>query len=113
MKIDSYGFGKIVIDEKEYNKDIIICCGKIIDNWWRKDGHNLVLADLEEYITKDIKKVIVGKGYFSLMKVSSEFKKHLADQNIELYYARTKKAVREFNYEKDIENILFAAHLTC
>ena len=47
LVIEEYTFGRIRIGGREYTKDIIIHKGKIYDNWWRKEGHNLVLEDLK------------------------------------------------------------------
>jgi len=41
--IEHYSFGRIVIDGKEYTKDLIIYPDKIRANWWRKEGHKLRL----------------------------------------------------------------------
>ena len=41
MRIDSYEYGKIVIDGKEYTEDIIFCDGVIIKDWRREEKHIL------------------------------------------------------------------------
>ena len=45
MKIDSYSFGRIVINGKTYTSDVIIFPDKVDASWWRKEGHLLQLAD--------------------------------------------------------------------
>ena len=44
--IESYNFGKITINSKEYHSDLIIYMNRIDDKWWRKEGHNLCIEDI-------------------------------------------------------------------
>ena len=43
--IDSYQFGKIVIDGVTHTKDVILLPTKTIHNWWRTEGHFLDISD--------------------------------------------------------------------
>jgi hypothetical protein len=40
-KIDSYKFGRIVIDGQAYSRDVIILPDRVIRDWWRDSGHIL------------------------------------------------------------------------
>ena len=46
-KIDGYDFGRIVVDGVEQTRDVILLPGRVVPNWWRQDGHRLMLDDLE------------------------------------------------------------------
>lgn len=48
MRISEYEFGRIAVDDKTYTSDVIIAPGKVIDSWWRKEGHNLNIDDLDD-----------------------------------------------------------------
>ncbi len=50
--IESYSFGQIIIDGKKYNSDLIIYKNDINSNWWRKEGHNLYIEDVQDIINK-------------------------------------------------------------
>ena len=114
MHIDSYQFGKIVIDGKAYNSDCLIIGSSIQANWWRKQGHLLTPEDLEPLITARPKFLVVGCGASGLMKVSQDIDKLLREQGIELFTANTNKAVERFNELSDKgENVAAALHLTC
>ena len=39
--IESYRFGKIVINGKSYSSDVIIIGDHVKANWWRREGHRL------------------------------------------------------------------------
>jgi len=51
MQIDSYQFGKIVIEGASYNSDCIILGGSVQSNWWREQGHLLSAEDIEIVLT--------------------------------------------------------------
>jgi hypothetical protein len=44
-RIDHYEFGRIVVDGRQETKDLIVLPDRVVRNWWRRDGHALVLDD--------------------------------------------------------------------
>ena len=114
MHIDSYQFGKIVIDGTAYSSDCLIIGGSVRPNWWRKQGHLLTPEDLQPVIAAWPKFLIVGCGASGMMKVSEDIDKLLQEHSIELFSANTNEAVTRFNEltEKG-ENVAAALHLTC
>jgi len=114
MHIDSYQFGKIVIDGVDYNKDVIIIDGAVHANWWRKRGHLLSAEDLQPVITAKPSVLIVGCGSSGLMKVSDEARQVLLEEDIQLEAVKTAKAVERFNeLSQTGVNTAAALHLTC
>ncbi|MDI6860571.1 MAG: MTH938/NDUFAF3 family protein [Caldisericia bacterium] len=112
MKIESYEFGRIIIDGKEYTRDLIILGDKIISNWWREEGHFLQIVDALYVFEFKPEVLIIGTGANGLMKVSDDLIKKLQEEKIDYYILKTKDAVKKFN---EIENKKKAAlfHLTC
>jgi hypothetical protein len=49
-RIDHYEFGRIVIDGRQETNDLIILPDRVVRNWWRQNGHALVLDDLVEVL---------------------------------------------------------------
>ena len=82
--IDSYTFGRIVIDGKQYRNDLIVSLDKVVDNWWRKEGHQLYVEDLERVLKAKPEVLVVGTGYSGLMKVPPETKKYVESNGIKL-----------------------------
>jgi hypothetical protein len=114
MHIDSYQFGKIVIDGVAYNSDCLIIGGSIQPNWWRKQGHLLTPEDLQPVIAAKPSILVVGCGASGLMKVSENISQVLLKHDIELFKANTNKAVEKFNeLSGKGENVAGALHLTC
>jgi len=111
--IDSYNFGKIIINGKAYNSDVIVFPEKVNNSWWRKQGHNLCLADIKEIINYKPEVLIIGKGKSGIMRVADDVIKAIRDKGIEVFVANTDKAVQKYNEICDRENVVAALHLTC
>ncbi len=113
MEIQSYTFGKIIIDGKEFSKDMIIFEDKISENWRRQKGHHLQKEDLRIYFTGNVKTLIVGTGKFGMMKIDKKLLEYLENNNIETKCEKTAKAVEIYNTLDDKKNAVAALHLTC
>jgi len=114
MHIDSYQFGKIVIDGTAYNSDCLILGGSVQSNWWRKQGHLLAVEDVLPVIEAKPAVLVVGCGASGLMKVSEDVGQVLREHSVELFTANTNKAVARFNeLSEKGENVAAALHLTC
>ena len=114
MHIDSYQFGKIVVDGANYGSDIIILGDSVQSNWWRKQGHSLSAEDIEPVIAARPSVLIVGCGASELMKVPEKTQQVLQKNNIQLEALDTYKAVQRFNeLSKAGVNVAAALHLTC
>jgi hypothetical protein len=113
MKIEHYFFGKITIEGMTYTSDVIIYPGKVNASWWRKQGHNLEIADLADVLTAQPEVLVVGTGAMGLMKVPEETVSHLESKGIEVHVARTGEAVELFNKLQKDKVAIAAFHLTC
>jgi hypothetical protein len=111
--IDSYKFGKIVIDGKAYTNDVIIFPDHVKGNWWRKSGHNLVPEDLSEVLDYGPDTLIVGTGASGVMKVPESTRKVVQDRGISIIIEKTDGAVEEYNRRREKETAVAALHLTC
>jgi len=114
MHIDSYQFGKIVIDGASYSSDCIILGDSVNSNWWRKQGHSLSAEDIETIIAAKPSVLVVGCGSSGLMKVPDETRQVLQEHDIRLEAVDTAKAVQKFNELSETGiNVAAALHLTC
>ena len=112
--IESYDFGRIVVDRKEYTTDLIIFPNRVKAGWWRKQGHRLDIEDIEEVVEERPQVLIVGTGYSGLMKVPAETKRYLEEQGIELIIQPTKQACETYNeLIQSGKRAVAAFHLTC
>ncbi|MCF7858153.1 MAG: MTH938/NDUFAF3 family protein [Candidatus Cloacimonetes bacterium] len=113
MKINSYSFGKIIIDDMIYNSDIIIFPDHIQQNWRRKKGHLLQVEDLEAILKIDSNTIIVGTGAYGLMKIHQEVLEEFKNRNINFVANKTGKAVEMYNKMYSHNNVSACLHLTC
>jgi hypothetical protein len=114
MQISEYEFGRIAIADRTYTSDVIIAPEQVIDSWWRKEGHNLQIEDLDDIVRAKPDMLIIGTGYYGRMQVPDETKQYLEEQGIKVIQAKTNDAVAEFNQlQKEYARIVAALHLTC
>lgn len=113
MKIDSYRFGKMVVNGKSYTNDLKIFPDQVKSNWWRKSGHNLSRSDIKDIIDYKPEVFIIGTGKMGAMKVSDDVKNYILENGIQnLYIEKSSKAVELYNQELK-EKKVAAFHLTC
>jgi len=114
MRISEYEFGKIAIENETYTSDVIISPEQVIDSWWRKQGHNLDITDLDDIMKAKPDVLIIGTGYYGRMQVADETRQYLEGQGIKVHQAKTGDAVTEFNtMQKEYARVVAALHLTC
>lgn len=113
MDIQDYSFGKMVYGGTTYTSDLIIFPDRVMDSWWRNEGHLLQMPDLEEVIKEKPDVLIIGTGYMGVMRVPKELIKALEEQGMEVYAERSTKAVKRFNARDKTKKVAAAFHLTC
>ena len=113
VRIDSYDFGRIVVDGKEYTSDVIIFPDKVKDNWWRKEGHALHIEDIESVVKENLEVLIVGTGKYGLLEVLQETKEYIESKGIELIVEATDSACEMYKEISKNKKAVAALHLTC
>ena len=113
MHIDSYEFGRIVIDGRAFTQDIILLPEAIQDSWWRLEGHRLQLPDVATVLAAKPEVLIVGQGQPGKMRVDPELARYLQDLGVELIEVPTAQACTTFNDLSGQRRVAAALHLTC
>ena len=111
--IDSYRFGQIVVNGKEYTSDAIIFPDRVRDNWWKEKGHQLCLDDIAEVMAENPQVLVVGSGKYGLMKVLPEVKQAVETRGIKLTVEVTDKACRTYNQLCHSQKTIAALHISC
>ena len=111
--IDSYQFGKIIIDSSVYTKDVILLPTRIISGWWRKEGHLLQVIDLHDVLSAEPDVLVIGQGAYGRMHIKAEVEDALRKAGIEMIGLTTGKACQEYNHRSSFEKVVAALHLTC
>jgi len=114
MHIDSYSFGIMKVDGNEYRSDLIVFPDKIKQNWWRMQGHNLAVEDLDGILDFEPEVLVVGKGISGLMQIPASTIEALREQGIELIAENTDQTWQLFNEQiQKGKKAVGAFHLTC
>ena len=112
--IESYHFGEIVINGRRYRGDVKIIAGEVFSGWWRREGHVLAVADIQDILAATPELLVVGTGSQGNMKVDDDLRRHLVSLGTILIEQPTAKAVVTFNdLFKSGRNVAGAFHLTC
>lgn len=111
--IDSYGFGRMKINGITYTSDLIVFSDHVKSDWWRIEGHKLHIKDLDEVIKMKPEILVVGTGYYGIMKVLPETENRLKAEGIQLIAEKTRNAYHTYNDLSTSKNVVGAFHLTC
>ena len=112
--IESYRFGRMVIDGTSYTKDVIIYPdGSVLNPWWRKQAHVLEAIDIHDLIAATPEIIICGTGAMGAMRPSAALKDCLEVSNIDFIAQRSSRAVKTYNQLSDGKKVGGCFHLTC
>jgi hypothetical protein len=112
--IESYSFGRIVVDGKTYSNDIKIIEDSVIPEWWRKSGHTVVAEDVTDLAASGAEYVVLGKGSPGNMQTVSEVRKLFKDRGMQLIEEKTSRAIDTFNRLRgEGKSVCAGFHLTC
>jgi hypothetical protein len=114
-RIENYSPGHVVIDGVELNRDVIVLPNRVLRNWWRREGHSLVIEDLEDVLDELPERLIVGCGYSSRLEPDPSVIEALERRGVKVEALPTEDAVARFE-ELETRNpaaVAAALHLTC
>ncbi len=111
-RIDAYQFGRIVVDGWQATQDLIILPDRVVWNWWRQDGHSLVLDDLGDVLEELPERLLIGTGAHGQLHPDPTTLDRLQARGITVETLPTATAVRRYA-ELDPAQTAAALHLTC
>jgi hypothetical protein len=111
-RIEGYRFGHVLVDGEEQTRDVIVLPDRIVTDWWRADGHRLVLSDLDDVLDELPRHLLVGTGAYGRMQPEPETLEQLRERGIEVEALPTGEAVHRYG-ELHPRRTAAALHLTC
>jgi hypothetical protein len=113
--IDSYSFGKMTVNGKEFRKDLMILPdGTVSSPWIRKSGHRLVLEDLKPVLESSAKTLVIGTGKPGLMRPHATLVGDLKKKGITAIVMTSKRAAEKYNaLSETSDGVAACFHLTC
>jgi hypothetical protein len=111
-EITAYDFGRVTIDGREETRDVIVLPERVVRGWWRKEGHGLVLEDLDEVLDELPERLVVGTGAYGQLRPDPATLETLHARGVEVEALPTAEAVRRYA-QLDPRKTAAALHLTC
>jgi hypothetical protein len=111
--IESYTFGRIVVDGRGYLRDLIIYPDRVTEGWRREKGHSLSPADLADVIEARPEVLVIGRGVFGRINVLAETQAALRAAGIEVVAEPTGRACETYNRLREARRVVAALHLSC
>jgi hypothetical protein len=111
-RIEGYRFGRVVVDGHEETTDVIVLPDRIVRDWRRRDGHSLVLEDLEDVIDELPERLVLGTGADGRLRPDPVTLELLRRRGVVVEALPTEEAVRRFS-ELNPAATAAALHLTC
>lgn len=115
MKIEDFAFGRIKIDGKEYDHDVVIDHGTIgkrhkkPSKGFTQFGHTPL--SVKEHIPWDCRRLIVGTGAYGRLPVMDEVLAEAANRHVEVVNIPTEQAILKVNEGDPETNAIL--HVTC
>ncbi len=114
MLIDEFKFGRISVDKRYFDDDIILIPPELKCPWWRKEGHTLFAADMVEILRYGPEILIIGTGVNGHMDVPPGTVSDMESAGMEIQILLTEDACSRFNELTGVDRMVAAAlHLTC
>ncbi len=111
-RIERYSFGRVLVDGKQRTRDLIALPHRVVENWWRREGHELSLGDLDEVLGELPERLVIGTGAYGRMRPDPELADQLRRRGVAMECLPTADAVRRYG-ELDPGTTAAALHLTC
>jgi hypothetical protein len=111
-EITNYGFGRVTIDGHEETRDVIVLPERVVRGWWRKEGHGLVLEDLDDVLDELPERLLVGTGAYGQLRPDPAALEMLRARGVDVEVLPTAEAVRRYA-RLDPRKTAAALHLTC
>ena len=111
-QLEDYSFGRIKVDGQPQERDLIVLPDRVVTDWWRQDGHSLVIDDLREVLDELPDRLIVGCGAQGRLEPSAAVLDELRRRGVDVEVLHTAEAVARYN-QLDERRTAAALHLTC
>jgi hypothetical protein len=111
-EIEDYRFGRVTIDGHEETRDVIVLPERVVRGWWGKEGHGLVLEDLDDVLDELPERLLVGTGAYGQMRPDPGALEKLRARGVEVEVLPTAEAVERYG-RLDPRKTAAALHLTC
>jgi hypothetical protein len=111
-RLESYSFGRLTVDGREYTRDLIVLPNRVVPDWWRREGHSLAMEDLDDVLDELPGRLVLGVGAHGRLRPDAAVIAELEQRGVQVECLPTDAAVRRYG-ELDERRTAAALHLTC
>jgi hypothetical protein len=111
-RLEDYAFGRLTVDGRVHTRDLIVLPDRVVPDWWRCEGHSLVLQDLDEVIDELPARLVLGVGAHGRLRPDPGVIAELERRGVAVECLPSDAAVRRCA-ELDERRTAAARHLSC
>jgi hypothetical protein len=117
-KIDSFNFGFIVVDEKQYSSDIVILPdGRVKERTpgkGRLGSHTIARSEVEALTRSQPEVILIGTGVQNMARLAHDAEFYLNEPDLNLTLMPSNEVVKKYNeLVEDGEKVAALIHVTC
>jgi hypothetical protein len=117
-KIDSFNFGFIVVDEKQYAHDVVIMPDGTVKERnagkGRLGSHSIARNEIEALTRGQPDVILIGTGVHGMARLAHDAEFYLTEPNLNLTLLPSPQIVKKYNqYIEDGEKVAALIHVTC
>ena len=114
MNIQSYRFGYVQIDGKDYRNDVKLIGKRVVPEWWRSQGHLVQVKDVKDLLSEDAEICVFGTGAYGSMRVSDSVMSEFQNRGVKVLIEKTESACNMYTrLLQDGKKVVAGFHLTC
>jgi polyphosphate kinase 2 (PPK2 family) len=109
--VQEFEYGKIIIDNDAFERDVFIALDGSIRAWARKSEHEILLEDVQSALADKPSTVLFGLGTIGNVKLTSEVEDWLKKEKIEVICYKTEKAIETYRHMTEKDRVTTFLHL--
>jgi hypothetical protein len=117
-KIDSFNFGFIVVDDKQYTNDVVILpdgtVKERVPGKGRLGSHSIARSEVEALTRVRPDVILIGTGVHGMARLAHDAEFYLNEPDLNLTLLPSPQVVRKYNqYIDNGEKVAALIHVTC
>ena len=117
-RIDSFNFGFIVVDEKQYAHDVVILPDGTVkerdSGKGRLGSHSIARSEIENLTRLQPDIILIGTGVQGMARLAREAEHYLSQPDLNLTILPSTQIVKKYNqYVENGEKVAALIHITC
>jgi hypothetical protein len=117
-RIDSFNFGFIIINEKQYVQDVVILPDGVVKEREQRKGrlgsHSIGRSEIESLSETRPDVIVIGTGVTGMARLAHDAESYLLHPDLNIMVFPTVQAVKKYNeLVDDGEQVAALIHITC